>query len=102
MIGFLYITPNDNFDCLELNGPAAHAVFDAIKEPMSKQLGAEWFKRAEFEFEVLEEINLTELSADDFNLVCSLILNAAKDNTWIAAFEPELQKQLKIDPRYKN
>lgn len=91
---------NKKFDTVSIMRKVAKFLFKAVMEPLSKTSNDKEFLDKAEAYLLLENIDFTDLSADEFNKAYDIIAQNAT-NEILKPFAPEILTKMQADPRFE-
>lgn len=92
---------NGEFTSIDTDKRFTRIAFNAVVEPLSKRLGSDWLSAAQAELDGMGNLDLSELSRDDFTIVCRALEKSAKTNQEMSVLFDEIAPLLRADSRFQ-
>lgn len=91
---------NGQFTSADTDKRFTRMAFDAVVNTLTKRLGSDWLFEAQAELDGMGNLDLSELSRDDFTLACRELEKDAKKNSELYVLFKEIEPLLKSDSRF--
>lgn len=98
----IFITyENGKFTSADTDKRFTRMAFDVLVKPLTQRLGQAWFAEAQAELDGFGNLDLTDLSDDDFVLACRELEKSGKNHHEMSVLFDEIEPLLKADPRFQ-
>lgn len=92
---------NGKFTSVDTDKRFTRVAFNAVVKPLSKRLGNDWLSEAQAELDGFGNLDLSELSRDDFMIAYRELENSARENQEMSVLFDEIVPLLKADSRFQ-